>query len=119
MQVSKRRVSRKVEKKVYSRLYQTIADIKNPQEAESFLKDLFSKTELSVMVKRLAVAYLLKNGKNYREIKERLKVSSATISSVAEQIEKGEGFKIALKKIEADEWAERWAEKIKNLMGMS
>jgi hypothetical protein len=43
---------------------------------------------------------------------QNLKVSSATIASVQEFLEKP-GFKLALKKMEAEEWANIWAEKIK------
>ena len=96
-----------------------MADIKDPQEAETFLKDLLSKTEFLVIVKRLAAAYLLEKGKNYREIKDILKVSSATISSTAERLEKGDGLKIALKKIQTDEWADKWIQKIKKILPKS
>jgi TrpR-related protein YerC/YecD len=119
MQISKRKISKNLEKQVYNLLYQTIADLKSPKEAELFLKDIFSKTELSVMAKRLAAASLLAKAKNYQEIKDTLKISSATISRIANQMEKGEGFKIALRKIRADEWAEKWTRKIKKMLAMS
>jgi uncharacterized protein YerC len=118
MQVSKQKLSKVLEKQVSQSLYQTIADIRNPQEARVFLKDLLSETELSVIAKRLSAAHLLTKGKNYREIKESLKISSATISNIVEQMEKGEGFRVALQKIKADEWAEKWAEKIKKMLAM-
>jgi uncharacterized protein YerC len=118
MQISKKKVNRDLERQFRHLLFQTLVDIKNPQEMGSFLKDLFSKTELSAITKRLAAVYLLKKGKNYREIKDTLKLSSATISSLAEQVEKGRGFKIALGKIAADEWAERWVGKIKSVFSM-
>ncbi|HUW21248.1 MAG TPA: YerC/YecD family TrpR-related protein [Candidatus Bathyarchaeia archaeon] len=118
MQVSKKKINKKLEKKIGELFYQTIADIKNPQEVEVFLKDLLTETEISVVTKRLGTAYLLNKGKNYREIKDTLKISSATISVVADQIKKGRGFKIGLKKIEADEWADRWTRKIKKMLSI-
>jgi len=99
-------------------LFQTLADIKKPQEAKLFLKQLLSETELSVLTKRFGIAYLLNKGKNYREIKDSLKISSATISSIADELKKGEGLKVGLKKVEANEWAERWAKKIKKMLSM-
>jgi len=116
MQVSKRKINQQKKKKFFDLLYQTIADIKSIEEAELIFKDLFSKTELSAIVKRLGAAYLLDQGKNYREIKNHLKISSATISTIADQMNKGEGFKIALEKAKADEWAEKWSQKIKTML---
>ena len=45
-------------------------------------------------------------------IKDNLKVSSATIASTDKDMKKL-GFQIILKKIEAEEWADVWAERIK------
>ena len=118
MQVSKRKLSQAWQRQANHFLYQTVADIKSPKEAELFLKNLFSKTEFSAISKRLAAAYLLDKGKNYQEIKDALKISSATISTIADQLEKGEGLKVALKKIQADEWAGLWAQKIKKMLAM-
>jgi uncharacterized protein YerC len=81
-------------------------------EAETFLKDFFNDAELETFTKRLAIAYWLKKGRSYTNIMQNLKVSSATIASVQEFLEKP-GFKLALKKMEAEEWANIWAEKIK------
>ncbi|MBN1263752.1 MAG: hypothetical protein JW991_05360 [Candidatus Pacebacteria bacterium] len=118
MQVSKKRIKKSFEEKAYQFLYQTIADIKNAREAEVFLKDLLTKTEHLAVIKRLSAAYLLKKGKNYREIKDSLKISSATISTIAEQLENGRGYQIALDKIQADEWAEKWSQKIKRMFSV-
>lgn len=118
MQVSKQKVSQTWQKQANYFLYQTVADIKSSKEAELFLKDLFSKTEFSAITKRLAAAYLLDKGKNYQEIKDALKISSATISVISDQLEKGQGLKIALEKIQTDEWANKWARKIKKILAM-
>jgi hypothetical protein len=45
-----------------------------------------------------------------------LKVSSATIAEVSSSM-KSPGFARALKKIEAEEWANQWVEKIKKFVG--
>ena len=54
----------------------------------------------------------LKKERSYENIKNNLKVSSATIASVQSMVGKP-GFQLALKKIEAEEWASKWEEKIK------
>ena len=91
---------------------QLIIDIKTPEEARVFFSDFFNDKEYETYTKRLAVAYWLKKGRSYANIKQNLKVSSATIASVEKLMAKP-GFKLALKKIEAEEWANVWAEKIK------
>ena len=59
----------------------------------------------------MAIAYYLKKGRSYANIKENLKVSSATIASVQE-ITDTKGVQLAIKKVEAEEWANKWSEKI-------
>jgi uncharacterized protein YerC len=85
------------------------------EEAETFLKDFFNDAELETFAKRLAIAYWLKKGRSYTNIMQNLKVSSATIASVQEFTEKP-GFKLALKKMEAEEWANVWAERIRKFV---
>jgi len=112
MQLSKKRVKKNLQSQFYKFLYQAIADIHHPQEAELFLNDLLKEAEIKMAAKRLAIAYWLDKNRSYQEIKKNLAVSSATISTIATQIKKKKGFEIALKKIRADEWAGRWAKKI-------
>ena len=53
---------------------------------------------------------------SYDEIKEELKVSSTTIATLKEQLSKNSrGLKIAFKKIEAEEWAEKWNKRLKKI----
>ena len=100
---------------MFQTLYQLFADLKTPQEAEAILKDILSDVELTTVAKRLAVAYWLANGRSYNNIKDNLKVSSATIATIQTMMNKP-GFKLALKKAEAEEWANQWAEKIKKIV---
>lgn len=116
MQVSKRKINPRIEKQVFDIFYQVIADIKTSQEAEIFLKDILTKTELEALAKRLAVAHYLEKERTYDNIKRTLGVSSTTIAAVQEQMTKGEGFALALKKIQAEEWADSWADKISKLV---
>lgn len=115
MQTSKKSINHYLEKQIHNLFYQVFSDFHNPQEAQDFLKDFLTTTELEVLVKRLAVAYYLSQKQSYEKIKTNLAVSSTTIATVSEQLKK-EGFKLALKKIKAEEWADKWANKLTNFM---
>ena len=117
MQVSKRRLNPRIKQQIKNILYQVIADIDDPEEAKEFLEEALSKVELEMLAKRLAIAHYLDRGRSYENIKNNLAISSATVATIAEKIEKGQGFKIALKKIQAEEWAEKWAKRINTMMG--
>ena len=116
MQVSKQKVNTTLEKQLYHMLFQLIADLKTPQEVEAVLRETLSDTELTTLNKRVAVAYWLSKGRSYSNIKDNLKVSSASISDIQRAL-KRPGWKLALAKITADEWATKWEQKIKELIG--
>jgi uncharacterized protein YerC len=116
MQVSKQPLNQTLERQVYSILYQLIGDVKNSNEAQILLADLLTDTELQVVAKRIAIALFLDKGRSYENIKNTLKVSSATIASVQESMG-NPGIQLALHKIKAEEWADEWAGKISNLVG--
>lgn len=114
MQVSKQKINPNLKNQIFQLLYQVLADIHSKKEIETFLKDALTKTELEIFAKRLGAAYYLDKGRSYANIKDNLKLSSATISAVSEQMKKGRGFEVALSKIRAEEWASKWAGKIAN-----
>lgn len=119
MQISKRKINSRIEKQIFDLFYQLLADIRSPQEAKTFLENLLTKTELTALVKRLAVAHYLEKGRTYDNIKKTLGVSSTTVATVQEQMAKGQGFALALKKVQAEEWADSWADKIAKMMKIS
>lgn len=115
MRVSNRKINTILKSQTIQTLAQLVVDIKDPKEALIFLKDFFNESELETFAKRLGVAYWLKKGRSYTNIKENLKVSSATIASIQDSQDKP-GIKLALKKVEAEEWANQWADKIKKFV---
>ncbi|KKQ96850.1 hypothetical protein A2129_02115 [Candidatus Woesebacteria bacterium GWC1_42_13] len=115
MRVSGQRLNPSLENQIVKTFAQTISDLKDINEMTTFLDDFFNQTELETFIKRLAIAYWLKKGRSWENIKQNLKVSSATIATVQTQMEKP-GFALALKKLEAEEWASLWAEKIKKFI---
>lgn len=116
MQVSKQKLNKTIEKQIYSILYQLFSDIESADEAKILLTDLLSETERQVIAKRLAIAIFLDKGRSYENIKNTLKVSSATIASVQESMG-NQGTQLALNKVKAEEWADEWAGKISSLVG--
>lgn len=115
MRTSNQKINTTLKKEIIKTFAQVVADIKNPEEAKTFLSDFFNEKELETYAKRLAVSYWLKKNRSYENIKTNLKVSSATIASIQNQL-KTKGTEIAIKKIEAEEWANQWAKKIKKFV---
>lgn len=108
MKKSTQPMNKKIETQVYKILYQVLGDAKNEVDVEITLKALMSENELSAIAKRLAIAVFLDKRQSYEHIKDVLKVSTATIASVAESMNK-RGMQMALAKVKAEEWADVWS----------
>ncbi len=91
---------------------QMVDDLKDKKEIEKFLTDFFDDTEFEKYIKRLAITYWLKKGRDIENIKTNLLATSKEINQ-AKGLLKKDGIKLAIKKVEADEWANQWVEKIK------
>lgn len=115
MRTSDRILNKSLKGQIIKTFAQTISDLKDVSEVEKFLNDFFNDPELETYSKRLAVIYWLRKKRSYENIKENLKVSSATIATIQSLTEKP-GIKLALTKIEAEEWANQWAEKIQKFI---
>lgn len=92
---------------------QMVEDLKDKKEIETFLKDFFDDEELETYIKRISIVYWLKKGRDEENIKRNLLASPKEIKLAREMLKK-EGVQLAIKKIEAEEWANKWVEKIKN-----
>lgn len=114
MQISKKVINKNIESEIYNIFYQVIVDLEKLDETKDVLEALLGKTEIITAAKRLAIAHYLEKGRSYQNIKDNLKVSSATISAVDKQ-RKSKGYRLALKKIETERWASEWSSKIENL----
>lgn len=111
MQVSEKKLNKNLKKQVFQVFYQAIADLKTPEEAEVFFKDFLSQTARTALAKKLAVAVFLDKKRSYENIKKTLKVSSSSVAEVYKKLS-SPGFQLALKKIKAEEWADKWSKKI-------
>ncbi len=115
MQVSSKKLGRSLERQMFEMLYQLLSDSRDIKEMKVLLMDLLSDAERISMAKRLAIAVYLDKGRSYENIRDNLKVSSATIAAVAETMG-NPGIQMALRKIKAEEWAEEWSDKISGWM---
>ncbi len=86
MQTSAKPLTRQNEHLLFKQLSTLLADLDHPKQMEIFLREFLTQTEQLVFAKRLAILWELHQGKSYEEIKDKLNVSSATISSVSEII---------------------------------
>lgn len=79
-----------------------LADMQDVDEVRRFLKDLFNRPERLMFARRLQVADLLEQGWTYRDIGEKLQVSSTTISRVHRWLKFGrDGYIRALRRLRA------------------
>lgn len=81
-QVSSYPISKEVADRIFELFLKSLIAIKTNDQADQFISDLLTPTEKIMLSKRLAIAFLLEKGYDYKEIQQLLKVSSATISSV-------------------------------------
>jgi TrpR-related protein YerC/YecD len=81
-------------------LLEAILSLKNIKEAEAFFRDLCTIEEINEMSERWEIVKMLNNKVSYREIAGKLKVSTTTVSRVANWFNYGEGgYKLILKRI--------------------
>lgn len=114
MQASKDDLNKNLKKEISNTFFQTIDDLKNKNEIETFFKSFLTDLEFEAYIKRLSIAYWLKKDRSYENIKTNLKVNFKDISDVEKKLDEP-GIKLALKKMEAEEWANKWTEKITKL----
>ena len=103
-----------LERQLLRTFVQMVDDLKDPKEVKIFLRDFFDNEELTKYIKRLAIAYWLKKGRDEENIKQNLLATSKEIAEAKKSLNK-EGVKLAIKKIEAEEWANVWIGKIQKL----
>lgn len=93
------KLSSQTQQELLSEFCEALLSLRNTNEAVKFLIDLLTKSEALMLAKRIKIAKLLLEGRNYRQIENQLKVSHGTITKVAEWLtEGGEGFRIITKR---------------------
>ena len=92
-------MSNKDNKTFNKQLFAAVASIKTPEEAEKFLKDILTRSELRKVATRLEVAKALSaTNKSYRDISSFIPVSTTTVTMVSRSLKDDGygGYKIVL-----------------------
>lgn len=112
-QVSKYPISKPVADRIFEIFANAVVGLKNKIETEQFLSDLLSPTERIMLVKRLAIAFLLEKGYEQRFISNILRVSLATVASVNRSRKFGsKGYNHVINKILREEKLDEMINKI-------
>lgn len=99
--VSRNPLSPKVEKEVVENLNLILSSINKGDDMVSFLNSLLTTTEKIMLGKRLAVVILIEEDMKDSEISRMLHLTEVTVVKMRLFYEaRGQGFKIALKKLE-------------------
>jgi TrpR-related protein YerC/YecD len=78
-------------------LCETIVSLRTADEAERFLRDLCTISELEAMAHRWQAARLVDEGRPYLEVSKTTGASTATVTRVAHWLKYGEGgYRLAL-----------------------
>ncbi len=94
------RLSKNEQESLLFDLVHALVQTKNVNDAALLLQDLLTKSEITILGKRLRIAKLLISGASYEEIEEKLKVSHATIAKIAAWLtDRGEGFRKIVKNL--------------------
>ncbi len=111
MQLSQNPINKTLEKQLGEMFYQVLAEVDSPDDVQTMLRDILTDGERLAVLKRLGIALYLDKGRSYEDIKNNIKVSSATIATVADKLG-NEGWQEMIRRIKAEEWASDWTEKI-------
>lgn len=104
-----------LKKEIEKTFLQTIKDLRSDAELEFFLKDILGEIAYVKLVKKLAIAYWLRKKRSYENIKINLEVSTKEISEVEKLMDK-KSVKLAIKYLEAEEFANVWSERFKKVL---
>lgn len=116
-QISKYPLAKDIDKQLRVTLWQALSELSNKEEVSQFLEDLLTRTERTMLSKRLYVALLLEKGYSYGEIKQVLKVSSSTIGSVNNMLKEGQGYKLVVKSLIGKEKMNEFFIRVDSILG--
>lgn len=106
------KLSKPMQRELLFDLISAFSLVKSVEDSALFIQDLLTENEVKMLSKRLRIAKLLLNGKNYEEIMEEVRTARATIAKVAAWLsERGEGFKKVVEKLPEPEKIKEWWEK--------
>lgn len=85
-QVSKNKVNNKVYERIFSLFPQFLYRMTSKGKQGELVNAFFTSTEKVVFAKRIAIAFMLVKGYDYRQISTKIKVSTSTIGRIANVI---------------------------------
>jgi uncharacterized protein YerC len=94
---------------------QLLVDLRSKDEAKVFLSDFFKPDEIKSIVKRLGIIYLLSKGRDKSNIKNNIGTTNQEIIFATKIINKS-GIRLIIKKIESEEFAAKWSERIRKIV---
>lgn len=81
-------------------LFEAVLVLKTKDECRRFFRDLCTLEEIASMADRWQMVKLLRKKLSYRDIADRLRVSTTTVARVANWVTKGEGgYQLAIKRL--------------------
>lgn len=99
------KLSREEQEKLLIGFCKALVELKTPEEAAHFLKDLLSRQEAEMLAKRIEIAKLLIKGFTYGEIQKMLKVSHGTIARVNQWLAtSGEGYRLVVERVKEEKF---------------
>ena len=111
MQLSQNKINKTIESQLERMFLGLLSETDDPNKIKLIIGELLTETERMAVLKRLGIAIYLDKSRSYEDIKNNIKVSSATIASVAERFGQA-GWQEIIKMIKAEEWASEWSEKL-------
>lgn len=108
-QVSKYPIRKEIADRIFELFLSVLVHVKNKEEAGQLVSDLLTPTERIMLAKRLSIAFLLEKDYKYRTIRDLLRVSLPTISSVNLARKYGsKGYKKLIDKISKEELIDKF-----------
>src|SRR3989344_1037615 len=108
-QISKYPISDAVYSRIFDIFLDTVSDLRGKKKVSDFINSFLTPTEQIMLAKRLAIAFLLAKGYDYRDISTILRVSTGTVSRVAINYKNKQSFSIVVEQmLKKEEIAEFW-----------
>ncbi|MBI4407083.1 MAG: helix-turn-helix domain-containing protein [Candidatus Kerfeldbacteria bacterium] len=93
-------VKSELDSKDYNDLFKAILQLQTVDESKKFFRDLCTIAELEAISERWHVVQLLIQGIPYREIRKQTGASTATVTRVAQWLNRGKGgYRLVLKRM--------------------
>jgi len=102
-QVSKNKINNKVYEKIFSLFPRFLFKMTSKGKQSELVDVFFTRTEKIVLAKRIAIAFMLVKGYSYRQISDKIKVSTSTILKIADSITSKQSIEEELKLIDAED----------------